>query len=93
MVVMSAEVELYLASSRSLKDKRRVVNSLKERVRSRFHVAIAEVDYQDLWQRCVLGVATVSSSFKQAEDVMNRVVRFMEEDLRVEVVDHYIEQR
>ncbi len=90
---MSAEVELYLASSRSLKDKRRVVNSLKERVRSRFHVAIAEVDYQDLWQRCVLGVATVSSSFKQAEDVMNRVVRFMEEDLRVEVVDHYIEQR
>lgn len=93
MVVMSAEVELFLASSRSLKEKRQVISSLKDRLRTRFQLAVAEVDHQELWQRCVLGLATVSGSAQRAEEVLSGALRFIEEDLRVQVIHRYIEER
>ena len=92
MVVMSAEIQVYLPESRSLKDKRQVLNSLKGRIRSRFEVAVAEVDHHDLWQRGSLGLAAVSTAVSHAEKVLNEVVRFIEQDMRVQVLDFYIEQ-
>jgi len=93
LVVMSGEVELFLPSSRSLKDKRQVLASLKDRLRSRFEVAVAEVDHQDRWQRSRLGIVTVSSSARRAEEVLVGAVRYVEEDLRVQVVERIIEER
>lgn len=92
MVVMSAEVQLYLPESRSLKDKRQVLNSLKGRICSRFEVAVAEVDHQELRQRGSLGLAAVSNAVRHGEEVLNEVIRFIEQDLRVQVLDFYIEQ-
>ena len=54
-------LELRLENSHSLKDKRHVVRSLQERLRNKFNVAVAEIDYQDLWQRAALAAVTVSS--------------------------------
>lgn len=92
MVVVVAEVDLYLLESGSLKDKRQVVNSIKERLRSRFNISVAEVDYQDLWQRCGLGMATVSNDGGYAHELMNKVIRFIEEDYRVEVTGQSVER-
>ena len=89
---MCAEVQVYLPESRSLKDKRQVLSSLKGRIRSRFEVAVAEVDHQDLWQRGSLGLATVSTAVRHSEEVLDEVIRFVEQDLRVQVLDFYIEQ-
>jgi uncharacterized protein YlxP (DUF503 family) len=65
--------ELAIEYAQSLKDKRQVVKSLKDRLRSRFNVAVAEIEYQDVWQRSVVAVVTVSSDRKSAEAALQRV--------------------
>jgi len=66
-------LELRLEYSHSLKDKRHVVKSLKDRLRSRFNVAVAEIDYHDLWQRAVVAAVTVSVDHEHAEKVLRSV--------------------
>jgi uncharacterized protein YlxP (DUF503 family) len=66
-------LELRLENSHSLKDKRHVVRSLKDRLRSKFNVAVAEIDYQDLWQRAAVAAVTVSSDHGHAERVLQSV--------------------
>lgn len=63
-------LELKIDHSHSLKDKRHVVKSLKEKLRSRFNVAVAEIDYQDVWQRSVVAAVTVSPDRARAEQVL-----------------------
>jgi uncharacterized protein YlxP (DUF503 family) len=65
--------ELHIAHSHSLKDKRQVVKSLKDRLRSSFNVAVAEVGEQDTWQLAVIAAVTVSSDRKVAEETLQRV--------------------
>ena len=60
-------LELRLENSHSLKDKRHVVESLKDRLRHKFNVAVAEIDYQDLWQRAAVAAVTVSPDRAHAE--------------------------
>jgi len=67
--------ELRLDESHSLKDKRHFVKSLKDRLRSRFNVSVAEIDYQDSWQRGLIAVAVVSSDQGNAEQVLQSVER------------------
>jgi uncharacterized protein YlxP (DUF503 family) len=66
-------LELRLENSHSLKDKRHVVESLKSRLRNKFNVAVAEIDYQDLWQRAAVAAVTVSSDHVHAEKVLRSV--------------------
>jgi uncharacterized protein len=66
-------LELRLENSHSLKEKRHVVLSLKERLRHKFNVSVAEIDYQDLWQRSVVAAVTVSSDRVHAEKVLQGV--------------------
>ena len=66
-------IEMRLENSHSLKDKRHVVQSLKERLRHKFNVAVAEIDHQDLWQRAAIAAVTVSSDHAHAEKVLRSV--------------------
>jgi len=66
-------LELVLQNSHSLKDKRHVVKSLKDRLRNKFNVAVAEIDYQDLWQRSVVAAVTVASDHEHAQKVLQSV--------------------
>jgi uncharacterized protein len=66
-------LELRLENSFSLKDKRQVVRSLKDRLRHKFNVAVAEIDYQDLWQRAALAAVTVSPDHDYAEKLLQLV--------------------
>lgn len=63
-------LEMRLNNSHSLKDKRHVVQSLKERLRRKFNVSVAEIDYQELWQRAVIAAVTVSSDHGHAALVL-----------------------
>ena len=91
MVVAVGEVQVHLPESRSLKDKRQVLKSLKERVRNRFNVSISEVDFTDLWQRSTVGIAVVSTETTHADDVLAKVVEFIERDGRVQVLEVSVE--
>ena len=93
MVVLVSEVQLYLPDAQSLKQKRQVLNSIKERLHNRFHLSVAEVDHADLWQRSTLGMAVVSNSGRQADEVLAKAVNFVESDGRVQIIDYSIEER
>jgi uncharacterized protein YlxP (DUF503 family) len=68
-------LELSLPDAHSLKDKRQTVKSLKDRLRGRFNVAVAEIGYQDVWQRSLISAVTVSSDHTNADRVLQSVER------------------
>jgi len=67
-------LELHLPEARSLKDKRQVLRSLKDRLRANFNVAVAELDFEDTWQRSVVGVVTVSNEEHHVEEALQKVL-------------------
>ncbi len=78
MVVGVRSWELALAGCQSLKDKRRVLKSLKDRLHNRFNVSAAEVDHQDSWQRAALACSVVSTERRHAEEVLASCERLIE---------------
>ncbi|MGE4633410.1 MAG: DUF503 domain-containing protein [Planctomycetota bacterium] len=78
MKVGIIRAELQVPGSRSLKEKRHAIRSLKDQLHSRFRVSVAEVDHQDMLQRAAIGVAFVASDGKNAESRMTNLVNFVE---------------
>ncbi len=66
-------LEIFVEMSQSLKDKRHVVKSLKDRLRERFNVAVAEIDHLDSWQSSTIAVVTVANDRARAEQVLQAV--------------------
>ena len=87
MVVGIVRFELHLPAAQSLKDKRQVVRSMKERLRERVHASVAEVEFQDLWQRAALGVAVVSGESHQVDELLQTVRRLVEGTLGAELLE------
>jgi uncharacterized protein len=87
MVIGLLTLELLIAESQSLKDKRQVLKSLLETTRQRFNVSAAEVDHLDLWQRATIAVACVSKDQVFVDQVLNKVLRTIEGNPRVEVAN------
>jgi uncharacterized protein YlxP (DUF503 family) len=73
MFIGVGRYELFIPGSVSLKDKRHVLRSVLDSVRKRFNVSIAEVEYQDLWQRAALGVSCVAESMGHCRKVLQEV--------------------
>ena len=73
MYIGVARFDLFIPASTSLKDKRQVVRSVTATIRNKYNVAVAEVDFQDLWQRSAIGVSCVSESAGQCRKVLHEV--------------------
>lgn len=84
-------VELHLPDVGSLKDKRHALKGLKEKVRARFEVSVAEVDHQDVWQRATLAVAYVSADARHANTVISKAMDFIEDNVAGRVLDTSVE--
>ena len=93
MVVGVRTWDLHLAGCQSLKDKRRVVKSLKDRLHGRFNVSAAEVDHHDAWQRAALAASVVSTERRHAEEVLGSCDRLIAGDPLVHVVASALEFR
>ncbi|MEE9133740.1 MAG: DUF503 domain-containing protein [Gemmatimonadota bacterium] len=87
MVVGVIAWELHLDGCTSLKQKRAVLRSLKDRLRGRHNVSVAETDYQDTWQRAEISVAIVSSDRRRAHEMLSRVDALVASDARVRIID------
>jgi uncharacterized protein YlxP (DUF503 family) len=95
LVVLALSVEVHLPACRSLKDRRAAVRPVLDGARHRFRVSAAEVGYQEKWQRARLGFAVVASSHQQANEVIDRVERFVWSFPELEVGDterHWLEE-
>ncbi|MGE0792129.1 MAG: DUF503 domain-containing protein [Sandaracinaceae bacterium] len=77
MIVATARLTLALPGNRSLKDKRRVLRKILDRVRHRFNAAIAEVADMDVHQRAVIGLAVVSNDASHASSMLDTLVSFV----------------
>jgi uncharacterized protein YlxP (DUF503 family) len=84
MPVSIVSVEIHLPEARSLKDKRRIVKSFKDKVHSRYRVSIAETDHQDLRQRAELGIAAVAPAAGHLEDLVSSIRALL--DARPEII-------
>lgn len=88
---MLVELDLHLPASRSLKDKRGVIRRLQSRLRTDLGVSVAEVDHQDLWQRCVLGVAIATSDETTGRRVVQDVEEIVARAYEIEVLDIHVD--
>jgi hypothetical protein len=91
MIVGLCTVELYIPDGHSLKAKRQVLVSLKERLRGKFNVSVAEVGDQDLWQKAVLGIACVANEGAYVNQVLDQVLNQIRSVPMVELVQFRIE--
>jgi uncharacterized protein YlxP (DUF503 family) len=89
--VVVGTVELHLPDVGSLKGKRHVLKGLKEKLRHRFEISVAEVDHQDLWQRATLALACVSGDSRHANEVISKALDFIEDNLDGYVTDIHVE--
>ena len=85
MHVAVVQLELHIPTSRSLKEKRAALRPIVEGLRHRFQISVAEVGYQDKWQRALIGMAVVSDSYSHAVDVVDNVERWVWSKPEVEV--------
>lgn len=82
MIIGVCSWELSLPECRSLKEKRMVVKSLKERLQARFRVSVGETRHQDVWTRAELTAAVVATDSRQADSVIDKMDLFLERDGR-----------
>ena len=75
---MYAECSFHIPMAASLKEKRSVLNRMKDRVKNSYNVSIAEIDHQDLWQRTTFALVAVSFSKDVAEREVRRAIRLLE---------------
>lgn len=86
MIVSFARLTLRIAHARSLKEKRRVVRSIIDKVKSRFDVRISEVEGHDSWQWCDLGFAVVGNNRVVLEGVVTKVIDYIANNAEAELV-------
>jgi uncharacterized protein YlxP (DUF503 family) len=79
--------ELHLDACHSLKEKRRIVKSLKDRLHQRFNVSAAETDHQDVWQRAEVSACVVSTDRRHAEQVLREADRLVDGAAGARIVD------
>jgi len=91
MIVGSLRVKLLLRQARTLKDKRQVVQSIKDRLRNEFHVSVAEVEAQDSRQIAVLGIALVGTEAYPVRMTLQKIVEALRAHPVAELLDHELE--
>jgi uncharacterized protein YlxP (DUF503 family) len=91
MPVCLLTLELYIPDARSLKDKRQVIQSLKDRLRGHYNVAVAELEYQDVWQRSVIGVVSISGNQRYLAQAIEKVAQESERMLGRDLVSQDVE--
>lgn len=91
MIVGLCTVELFIPDGHSLKDKRRVLQSVKTRVRDNFNVSVAEVGEQDLWQKAILGLACVANESAHVNQVLDQAVNLIRAVPTIQLIRSHIE--
>ncbi len=91
MVVGICELEIYIPGCSSLKEKRFVLRSLRDRLRRQCNVAVSETDHHDKWQHATLCVVTVSNDSAVVHSVLSGAQKVLQRELRCELLDVRVE--
>jgi len=85
-------VDCYFGDSLSLKDKRRILSSLTERLRKSFNIALCEIEYQQQWQRAKLAIVLINTDWRMLQQSSSRILETIERDGRVDILASAIER-
>jgi len=91
MRIGALKVELFISDSTSLKHKRAVLKSIKDRIRNNFNVSIAEIGDNDKWQKAILGIAAVGNEKKFVNGILDKVLDFIRQNGEVQVLNFEME--
>ncbi len=91
MTIGVLQLSLFIPQANSLKSKRQILKSLKDRIRHKFNVSVAEIDCLDKWQRATLAVACVNSDKRLVNSVLSKVITLVDAQCVIELLDHTIE--
>ena len=81
-------IEILIYSSTSLKEKRIVLKSVKDRLKNKFNVAVAEIGFQDKWQRAQLGIVTISNQHSHLEKSLQQIFQYLDRSDSYEIVSY-----
>jgi uncharacterized protein YlxP (DUF503 family) len=88
MIVGVLTLDLAIFDAQTLKDKRRVISSLKQRLRNRFNVSVAEIDHHDKPKRCSLGVALVCGEARALHSQLDQLVDMVRRNGELSLIDY-----
>ena len=91
MFIGVCTIEMHIPESGSLKTKRRSLKSLKDRIRSKFNVSVAEIEHNDLWQKASLAVAAVSNDKSYLNQTLDHVLDLVRSVPEVSLLEFHIE--
>ncbi len=86
MIIGYLSLEIYLPYSHSFKEKRQGLSAIKDRLRKKYNVALAELEYQDKWQRSKIGVVTLNNQKKMVEKQFQRILADAESLIDGEII-------
>ncbi len=90
MTIGVLTIQIYISNSLSLKHKRMVTRSLKDRLRETFNVSVAELDDHDKWQKTVFGISVIGREKKQVNSVLDHVLDFLRKDGDISISDYEV---
>ncbi len=91
MMIGVLTVEIFIPASLSLKDKRRVLKNLKDRLKNSFNISIAEIEHHGKWQRAKMAIVNVDVSKRVAESRLGKVLNFIDKFNKVQLLDSKME--
>jgi uncharacterized protein len=91
MFIGVCTIELHIPASGSLKEKRHSLRSLKDRIRNKFNVSVAEVDHNDLWQKATLAIAAVSNDKAHLNETLDHLLDMVRSVPEIDLIDYQIE--
>jgi uncharacterized protein YlxP (DUF503 family) len=91
MNIALMQVEFFLADSHSLKEKRMILKSLKDRIHNSFNVSVAEINDCEKWQRATLAFSTIGNSRKYLDKSLGHLVEFLRKQRSLEIIDYQTE--
>jgi uncharacterized protein YlxP (DUF503 family) len=87
MFVGIGKVEIFLPGLRSLKSKRRIIKSIKDKIRSKFNVGVNEIDFLDKWQHSTIGIAAVSNDSKFLRSSFSKIVNLIRDNRKIDILN------
>ena len=91
MIIGVCTLEFHLPACRSLKEKRRFLNSFRTRISNKFNVAVSEIDHHDLWQRSTIGVVSIAVEREPIDKMFQKVLRAAEHQGEAQLISVDIE--
>jgi uncharacterized protein YlxP (DUF503 family) len=91
VIVGVLTLEIDISGAFSLKEKRMTVNRIRDRVRAKFNVAIAEVDDNEVWNHACIGVVGISNDQRHLNEMLSKVVAFVEDIRDCELEDYSLD--